>query len=122
VQVRAEAENPWIESAPGEHDGQRLLRAHTFGTARIRVRDERRTVVVRSSAIQSDGGRFLVFVPLPDGRSFQPRAVVLGITHDHHTEVVRGLEAGEQVVTTGAYVLKAEIGREQAAAPVSIPR
>jgi cobalt-zinc-cadmium efflux system membrane fusion protein len=122
VQVRAEAENPRIESAPGGHDGQRLLRVHTFGTARIRVRDERRTVVVPGSAIQSDGGRFLVFVPLPDGRSFQPRAVVLGITRDHHTEIVRGLEAGEHVVTAGTYVLKAEFGREQAAAPVSIPR
>jgi len=95
VLVRAEADNPWIESAPGEHDGQRLLRAHTFGTARIRVRDERRTVVVPDSAIQSDGGRFLVFVPLSDGRSFQPRAVVPGITREHHTEIVRGLEAGE---------------------------
>jgi cobalt-zinc-cadmium efflux system membrane fusion protein len=122
VQVRAEAENPWIESAPGEHDGQRLLRAHTFGTARIRVRDERRTVVVPGSAIQSDGGRFLVFVPSADGRSFEPRAVVLGITRDHHTEVVRGLKAGEEIVTSGTYVLKAEFGREQAAASVSIPR
>jgi cobalt-zinc-cadmium efflux system membrane fusion protein len=114
VQVRAETDNPWLQSPTGERDRQRLLRAHTFGTARIRVRDERRTVVVPSSAIQADAGRYLVFVPEPDGRSFQPRQVVLGITRDDETEIVRGIRADEHVVTSGSYVLKAEMGREQA--------
>lgn len=118
VQVRGEVENPRHETAAGAHDGQRLLRAHTFGTARIRVRDERSTVVVPSSAIQADGGRYLVFVPRSDGRSFQPRLVVPGSASGDDLEIVRGVRAGERVVTSGSYVLKAEMWREQAARTV----
>ncbi|MGE5193462.1 MAG: efflux RND transporter periplasmic adaptor subunit, partial [Deltaproteobacteria bacterium] len=115
VQVRGETDNPLVGSKSGPEGGQRLLRAHTFGTARIRVREERLTVMVPSSAIQWDGSRHLVFVPLPDGRSFQPRAVTLGISRDGQTEVVHGIAPGEAVVATGSYVLKSEIGREQTA-------
>ncbi|HEY2250378.1 MAG TPA: efflux RND transporter periplasmic adaptor subunit [Planctomycetaceae bacterium] len=118
VQVRAETENPWVDSPSDEHSRQRLLRAHTFGTARIRVRDERRVVVVPNTAIQSDGGQYLVFVPRSDGRSFEPRLVVLGITRDDETEIVRGIRADERVVTSGSYVLKAEMGRQQAASSI----
>ena len=118
VQVRAEAENPELESAAGDPIGQRLLRVHTFGTARIRVREERRAVVVPNSAIQFDHGQYLIFVPLADGRSFQPRAVSIGVTNNDCTEIISGLGDGEQVVTSGAYVLKAELGRERAAAAI----
>jgi multidrug efflux pump subunit AcrA (membrane-fusion protein) len=72
--------------------------------------------MVPSSAIQWDGARHLVFVPLPDGRSFQPRAVTLGISRDGQTEVVYGISPGESVVATGSYVLKSEVGREQTSA------
>lgn len=121
VQVRAEAENPRLASITGGHDGQRLLRAHTFGTGRIRVRDERRTIVVPSNAIQAYRGNYLVFVPQPDGRSFQPRSVIPGVARDDHTEIIRGVRAGELVVTTGSYVLKAEAERIQGALQVSQP-
>jgi len=116
VQVRGETDNPLVGSTPAGDGGQRLLRAHTFGTARIRVREERRTVMVPSSAIQWDGARHLVFVPLADGRSFQPRAVTLGISRDGQTEIVHGVGPDESVVATGSYVLKSEVGREQTSA------
>jgi cobalt-zinc-cadmium efflux system membrane fusion protein len=77
---------------------------------------------VPTSAIQSDGGRYLVFVPQADGRSFEPRLVVLGVVRDDNTEIVHGIRDGERVVTSGSYVLKAEMGREQAAMPVSSSR
>ncbi|HEY3965751.1 MAG TPA: efflux RND transporter periplasmic adaptor subunit [Planctomycetaceae bacterium] len=115
VQVRAEADNPELETPAGVRTGQRLLRAHTFGTARIRVRQEPRAVVVPSSAIQVDRNRYLVFVPLPDGRSFEPRHVSIGVTNEHYTEIVQGLADDESVVTVGSYVLKAEFGRERSA-------
>ncbi|MBS0260707.1 MAG: efflux RND transporter periplasmic adaptor subunit [Planctomycetes bacterium] len=121
VQVRAEADNPLIDSHSGTQEGPRRLRAHTFGTARIRVRDERRMVVVPSSAIQSEGGLDLVFVPLPDGRSFQPHPVVIGNTRDNQTEIVRGLRSDARVVTLGSFILKSEMEREQLAAKAHNP-
>jgi Cu(I)/Ag(I) efflux system membrane fusion protein len=74
-------------------------------------------VVVPTSAVQSEGGRRLVFVPGADGLSFQPREVALGMTHEEWTEVVRGLAAGEQVVASGARVLKSELVRGRSASP-----
>jgi cobalt-zinc-cadmium efflux system membrane fusion protein len=94
-----------------------LLRANTFGTARIRVREERRTVVIPSSAVQWDGQRHLVFVPLPDDLSFQPRTVIVGATRDGQTEVISGISEGERVVSAGSHVLKSEVHRQQTAQP-----
>lgn len=113
VPVRTEVENAELESASGERTGQRVLRVHTFGTARIRVREERLALVVPNTAIQFDNGRYLVFVPLPDGCSFQPRAVSIGITTGDFTEIIKGLAQDERVVTSGAYVLKAEVARDE---------
>lgn len=115
VQVRAEVENPEIDSPSGVHDGQRLLRAHAFGTAEIRVRNEREVVVVPTSAVQSEGGHRLLFVPCADGVSFQPRAVNIGMSRDDWTEIVRGVAPGEEVVVSGARVLKAELVRVRSA-------
>ncbi|HLJ12741.1 MAG TPA: efflux RND transporter periplasmic adaptor subunit [Planctomycetaceae bacterium] len=114
VGVRAEVDNPPIETRDPRHEGQRLLRAHSFGTARIRVRDEGTAVVVPNGAVQTDGGRFVVFVPLADGRSFQPRLVAVGVRRDGLAEIVEGLGPGERVAVSGSYILKAEMGREQA--------
>ena len=115
IQVRGEADNPLVGTKTEAEGGQRLLRTHTFGTARIRVREDRRTVMVPSSAIQWDGRRHLVFVPLSDGRGFQPRAVALGVSREGQTEIVQGIAPGEAVVSAGSYVLKSEMGREQTA-------
>src|SRR5262249_31903150 len=115
VQVRCVTDNPLIASATGEGEGQRRMRAHTFGTARIRVREERESVIVPSAAIQWDGANHLLFIPRTDGRSFAPRVVIPGISRDGYTEIVRGVGAGEAVVSAGSYALKSEIGREQAA-------
>jgi len=112
VPVRGETDNPVTGSAAGAIEGPRRLRAHMFGTARIRVRDERRAVMVPNSAVQWDGTRHLVFIPRADGRSFEPRAVDLGTSRGGQTEVVEGIAAGEPVVSAGSYVLKSELGRQ----------
>lgn len=108
VQVRAEVVNPQVrEGSPG-YDGQRLLRANSFGSGRLRVRDIPLAVVVPSTAVQWDGEGHLVFVPFGDGLSFEPRKVRTGVTRDGDTEIQDGLNAGEQVVTKGSHVLKSE--------------
>jgi membrane fusion protein, heavy metal efflux system len=98
TRVRAELENP---------EGR--LRANQFGRARIRVEPEHEAVVVPRAAVQSDGKNQVVFVPVDD-RSYRPRPVVTRPTErDDVVEVVKGLDAGERVVTTRSYMLKGEL-------------
>jgi cobalt-zinc-cadmium efflux system membrane fusion protein len=98
TRVRAELANP---------EGR--LRANQFGRARIRTEPEHEAVVVPRAAVQSDGKRQIVFVPVDD-RSFRPQLVVTRPTErDDVVEVVKGLDAGERVVTTRSYMLKGEL-------------
>lgn len=69
-------------------------------------------VVVPSDAIQRFEGNEVVFVP--DEEGFRPRAVTVGRRTAEQVEIVSGLEPGEQFVSAGAFVVKAEIGKAAA--------
>ncbi len=64
-----------------------------------------------SSAVQRDGDKSIVFVPVGDGE-FQLREVEIGVSADGWVQITRGLAAGEKVVTTGAFQLKSEARRD----------
>jgi cobalt-zinc-cadmium efflux system membrane fusion protein len=76
--------------------------------ANIRPRSaERRAVVVpRQAVIQIDGAPTL-FVALGE-RSFETRAIKLGIGDFDRVEVTAGLQAEERVAVSGVFALKAE--------------
>lgn len=97
VRVRAQVENP---------EGR--LRAHTFGTARITVRESEKAVAVPSEAIQWEGCCHVVFVRLTD-EVFQTRKVRIGARNGGLTEILVGLLPGEVVATGGSHVLKSDI-------------
>lgn len=111
VQVRAEVLNPQVREGATGYDGQRLLRANSFGSGRLRVRDVPLAVVVPSNAVQWDDDGHLVFVPRADGVSFEPRKVRPGVTREGVTEIQAGLAVGEVVVTKGSHLLKSERSR-----------
>ena len=124
VQARGEVNNPLLgtnssaafvgtSSSPSQSEN-RLLRANTFGTGRVRIREEPLAVVVPEKAIVWDGKRHLVFIPRADGVSFEPRIVGLGVTHDGFTEVMEGLQTGEAVVIEGSHTLKSEMAEQLA--------
>lgn len=85
-----------------------LLRAKMFGLARLIVHDNENVLSVRSEAVQTDGCCQLVFVR-EDDTVFAPRKVVLGASANGHVEVLKGLEEGELVATTGSFLMKTEI-------------
>jgi len=64
-----------------------------------------KTPVVRESAIVDDGGRPIVFVQRA-GESFARRPVKLGIRNNGMIQVLDGVNAGERVVTKGAYLIR----------------
>jgi cobalt-zinc-cadmium efflux system membrane fusion protein len=85
-----------------------MLRAHTFGRARVTTRNMPKAVAVPSEAIHWEGCCYVVFVRLTDD-IFQTRKIKPGARNGPYTEVLVGVLPGEVVATTGSHVLKSEI-------------
>ncbi|MGE0450341.1 MAG: efflux RND transporter periplasmic adaptor subunit [Vicinamibacterales bacterium] len=97
VTVRCETPN---------EDGR--LKAEMYATVDIGESDARSIVAVPAAAIQVVNGQSSVFVREADG-TFHLQAVDTGTEGDGLVEIRRGLQAGDPVVTAGAFVLKSEL-------------
>ncbi|WP_077036318.1 efflux RND transporter periplasmic adaptor subunit [Pelomonas sp. KK5] len=76
------------------------VRLHARGDAR------QAGVAVPEEAVQNMDGRDAVFIRTPDGFRTQP--VYVGVRSGGLAQVVSGLQAGQQVATRNAFLLKAE--------------
>lgn len=83
------------------------LRARMFGEARVEVGPARQVVVVPRAAIQQVLGVEIAFVRLSD-EEYETRRIESGAIRGDLVEVKKGLRAGEEVVTTGSFLLKTE--------------
>jgi cobalt-zinc-cadmium efflux system membrane fusion protein len=88
-------------------DGQ--LRLGMYMTATFSTVSGVSVLVVPRTAVQTLGGRQVVFVAAPDeeGRFIQ-RTVTLGALVGESYSVIQGLQRGEVVVTEGSFFLRAE--------------
>jgi cobalt-zinc-cadmium efflux system membrane fusion protein len=87
------------------------LRANMFGHARIAASEAKPRVVVPRAALQRVADTFLLFVRLSD-TEFETRRTKLGPSEGDWVEVQSGVKAGEEVVTTGSFLLKTETSKE----------
>jgi cobalt-zinc-cadmium efflux system membrane fusion protein len=87
------------------------LRANMFGRATISVTGSRTGVMVPRSAIQRAKSAQLVFVRLAEDQ-FEARRVQLGQADGEFVEVTGRLQAGDEVVTEGSFLLKTETLKE----------
>jgi hypothetical protein len=71
------------------------------------VVDRGEYLTVPNEAIVEEGERQIVYVQAVDG-SYQPRTITTGLQGERYTEVLQGVSAGEQVVTTGSFFIDAE--------------
>lgn len=62
-------------------------------------------LLIPKDAVQENEGRKMVFVVLT-GEEFEPRDVTLGSAYGEQIAVLDGLQAGERIVTQGAYQLR----------------
>ena len=62
---------------------------------------------VPNEAIIEEGDRQIVYVQRPGG-DYEPRNINTGLQGERYTQVLQGLSAGEQVVTTGSFFIDAE--------------
>ena len=70
------------------------------------------SVTVPRAAVQMVGADSVVFVPVDAGATvFRERRVTVGPADGDRLAILNGLSAGEQVVTTGSFVIRAEAER-----------
>jgi membrane fusion protein, heavy metal efflux system len=87
------------------------LRANMFGQARIAASEATSRLVVPRAALHRVDDVSLVFVRLSN-TEFETRRVKLGTSEDSMVEILSGVKAGEEVVTTGSFLLKTETSKE----------
>lgn len=92
-----------------------VLKPGMFATASIQTGAGGPAVaVVPLDAIQDFEGRKVVFVPGDKPGEFRPVPVELGATLDGDRVIIRsGLAPGNHVVTSGAFALRSELGRDE---------
>jgi Cu(I)/Ag(I) efflux system membrane fusion protein len=96
VQVRVELANP-----------NGLLKPAMFAKVELAVSHGGKVLTVPVSAVIDSGIRQIVLVQLAEGH-FEPRTVRLGSRSENYVEVLDGIAAGEQVVTSANFLIDAE--------------
>lgn len=71
----------------------------------IAIGDGKQTTLVPESALLEDYGNYSVIVQL-SGENFERRPITIDKRNGKNVEVLKGLQSGEMVVTTGAYQVK----------------
>ena len=89
------------------------LRAGMFATVVFEPLAVKDALTVPSLAVLRTGERNLVVVAQGGGR-FAPREVVLGLERQGYSQVLAGLEEGEQVVTSAQFLLDSESSLREA--------
>lgn len=97
VLVRSLLDNPANRLKPG-------MLVHT----RLFFHDEVKGMIVPEAAVQTLNGQPVVFVRVAPGR-YAVRPVETGPSLDGNIVLLRGVKAGETVVTQGSFVLKSQV-------------
>jgi Cu(I)/Ag(I) efflux system membrane fusion protein len=82
------------------------LRPGLYGTATSKAA-ERKVLTVARDAVVETGDSQHVFVRAPSG-ALEPRNVRLGVRLADRVEIIDGISAGEQVVSSGVFLIDSE--------------
>lgn len=74
-------------------------------SVRLYTTGSRKVATIPQSAVVDDAGTPVAFVQV-GGETFERRAVQLGIRDGDHVEVLEGVQAGDRVVSRGAYLVR----------------
>ncbi len=104
VQVRLEFDNADLKLKPG-----------MFANVTLYVDPQPSAVVVPSEAIVRSGSREQLFIVREPGK-FEPREVTLGVSSGGLTQILSGVKAGEEVVTSSQFLIDSESKLREATA------
>jgi len=96
TRVRVALQNPALRLRPG-----------MYATIRVPGAQRANAVSIPRTAVLATGKRVIAFVRMADGM-LEPREIVLGMASDDRVEVLRGLKAGEVVVSSATFLVDAE--------------
>ncbi len=97
-----------------------LLKPDMFADVTIYAGKQVDTVVIPSEAVIRSGSRNQVFIVRSPGK-FEPRLVRLGLSSDGKVAVLEGVKAGEEVVTSGQFLIDSESKLREATAKMLEP-
>jgi membrane fusion protein, heavy metal efflux system len=103
AKVRVEVSNP-----------ARRLKFEMFANVTIPSGQSHSALVAPISAIQQVGGKPAVFVRESTNK-FELREVELGVSRPPYVEILKGLSAGDVVVSQGGFILKSELAKAELA-------
>lgn len=89
------------------------MRPGLFVTAEIATAEINAPIAARVTALQTREEKPVVFVQ--EGDAFEARKVVLGARDSEFVEVLSGLLPGDKYVSENSFILKAQIGKGEAA-------
>ncbi|NOZ10321.1 MAG: efflux RND transporter periplasmic adaptor subunit [Gammaproteobacteria bacterium] len=104
IKVRLEFDNPGL-----------LLKPDMFADVDIQASRQIDALVVPTEAVVRSGTREQIFVVRAPGK-FEPREVKLGITSNGMTQILEGVKAGEEVVTSAQFLIDSESKLREATA------
>jgi len=91
---------------------ENILKPYMFSTVRIYYGDGKSRLTVSTSAVESSNDEKFVFI-VEDANVFEKRNVICGIESDGLTEIIAGLEEGENVVIKGSFILRSELEKSK---------
>jgi Cu(I)/Ag(I) efflux system membrane fusion protein len=106
TQIRGSIPNPGNQWQPG-------LQANVL----LPSEDKSSVLTLPVDAVIRDGKGMHVWIKTAKD-SFEPRMVKTGMETDHQVEIAEGLNAGDQVVVTGAYLLYSEFMLKKGRNPI----
>lgn len=98
-----------------------LLKPEMFANVTIHAGKKLHAIVVPTEAIVRSGTHEQVFVQREAGK-YEPREVTTGVQADGMIQIIRGLKAGEQVVTSGQFLIDSESKLKEATAKMLEPK
>lgn len=84
-----------------------LLKPDMFANIVIHTQQQPDAITVPSEAIVRSGERDQVFVVREQGK-FEPREVIIGLSSNGLTQIVKGISPGEKVVTSSQFLIDSE--------------
>ena len=116
----AESQTRTVKARLEFDNAELLLKPDMFADVTILASPEVEAIAVPSEAVVRSGVREQVFVVREPGK-FEPRDVRLGVSSDGWTQILEGVEAGEQVVVSAQFLIDSESKLREAAAKMLEP-
>ncbi|MGC4069233.1 MAG: efflux RND transporter periplasmic adaptor subunit [Polyangiaceae bacterium] len=85
-------------------NSQGLLRPNAYVELELRAKSTSSTLLVPTSSVVTDGLDTAVFVKRSE-QKYQKRQVTVGRQNTEHTEILSGIETGDEVVVTNPLLL-----------------